>query len=361
MAPRKKGSDKLVLTRVLSVAAIRELAVLLALFSPSAPAVAEPARANWPGATFKDGQFHNLDGGPERGLADAIKWTWFRKPGKWEQRSHESGRPPPTEVPAGKIRVTWVNHSTALIQADQKNILTDPIWSDRASPVAWVGPERYAPPGLRFEDLPRIDAVLLSHNHYDHTDAPTLQRLNERFAPRVVTGLGNDKVLRREGIRNVRALDWWQSEDLGGGVRVTFVPAQHFSQRGPADRNATLWGGFVIESSGGKVLFAGDTGLGPHFALIREKSGPMTAALLPIGAFRPEWFMGRMHMSPADAVKAHGILESGMSIAIHHSTFRLADDEQDEPLRMLSQELRKAGIPADKFRFPRFGEAFEIP
>ena len=340
------------------VATLIALVTLVALAAAAAAGAA--ATRGERGAVFRDGEFVNLDEGPERGFGDFLKWIGSRKPGAWDEwREQPPGPPPPAEVPKGSIRVTWVNHSTVLIQIDGWNILTDPIWSERASPVSFAGPRRHAPPGIRFEDLPRIDAVLVSHNHYDHMDLPTLSRLDARSNPRVLTGLGGDKHVRKVGIRNVGALDWWQREELGG-LAITFVPAQHFSQRGVGDHNAALWGGFVVEGSGGRVFFAGDTGFGPHFAFIRERLGPMTVALLPIGAFRPEWFMGRVHMSPGDAVKAHAVLEAGTSIAIHHSTFQLAEDAQDEPVALLKAAREKAGLAPARFLAPAMGEGIDI-
>ncbi|HEY0590125.1 MAG TPA: MBL fold metallo-hydrolase, partial [Thermoanaerobaculia bacterium] len=201
-----------------------------------------------------------------------LKWILTRDQGPWADWIDAPPAPAPPERAAdGALRVTFVNHATVLIQMDGVNVLTDPIWSGRTSPVSWAGPRRRRPAGIRLADLPPIDAVLVSHNHYDHLDLQTLRHLADRFAPRIFTGLGNDLLLRATGIAGGEPLDWWESRELRAGVRVHFVPAQHFSSRGTRDRNATLWGGFVLESPSGAVYFAGDTGWGPHFAAIRDR------------------------------------------------------------------------------------------
>jgi L-ascorbate metabolism protein UlaG (beta-lactamase superfamily) len=282
--------------------------------------------------TFDGLRFHNLEAAAFRGEASRfLRWMATRRRGPWRAwTASPPGPRPPARIGGERVRVTFVGHATVLVQMHGLNILTDPIWSQRASPVAWAGPRRMRPPGLRFEELPRIDLVLVSHNHYDHLDLPTIERF--------VVGLGNAELLRGRGVREVWELDWWQSLDLGGGARLVAVPAQHFSSRGLCDRDATLWAGYVVEAPAGRVYFAGDTGFGPHLRMIRERIGPVRVALLPIGAFRPEWFMAPMHMSPKDAVRAHLVLGASASVAIHFGTFRLADDGQDEPV----EELRAA-------------------
>ncbi|HEX8410066.1 MAG TPA: MBL fold metallo-hydrolase [Thermoanaerobaculia bacterium] len=284
---------------------------------------------------FDGKRFHNLQPTRHAGFRDMVKWLTNRDEGKWEKwREITPAAPPPRRVAGGELRVTWVNHSTFLIQTENVNLLTDPIWSERCSPVQWAGPKRHHAPGIRFEDLPPIDAVLISHNHYDHMDAPTLARL-----PRAQTfvGLGNSALLK-----GATDLDWWESAPVANGVRVHCVPAQHFSSRGLTDRDANLWCGFVLETPHGAIYFAGDTGFGPHFAMIRERFGPMRLALLPIGAFRPEWFMCSVHISPRDAVRAAAALEAQVSIPMHFSTFHLGDDGQDEPAEVLRRELESA-------------------
>jgi L-ascorbate metabolism protein UlaG (beta-lactamase superfamily) len=245
-----------------------------------------------------------------------------------------ASKPPPRVADA--LRITLVNHSTVLVQGCGVNLLTDPIWSERASPVSWAGPRRRRSPGVAWEDLPRIDVVLLSHNHYDHLDLPTLRRLAQRGESTFVVPKGLGRLLASQRIGPVKELDWGESA-APAGCTVFGVPAQHFSARSLSDRNETLWCGYMIEWGGRFVYFAGDTGFGGHFAQIRERFGPPDVALLPIGAYEPRWFMEPIHMAPEDAARAHRILEAKMSIAIHHGTFQLADEGIDEPRRRLRE------------------------
>jgi len=253
-----------------------------------------------------------------------------------------------------------VNHATVLLQMDGLNVLTDPIWSDRCSPLSFVGPRRRRPPGIRFEDLPPIDVVLISHNHYDHLDLPTLRLLADRDHPQILAGLGNREFLESEGIGKSRDLDWWIEVDVAPGIRVQSVPAQHFSGRGLCDRDGSLWMGFVIRGSSGSVYFAGDTAFGPHFEEIRRRCGPLRLALLPIGAFQPEWFMSRYHMSPEQALDAHRSLGAGSSMAVHFGTFRLADDGEELPARRIREALAAHPEPKPRFWVPEFGEGRDI-
>jgi L-ascorbate metabolism protein UlaG (beta-lactamase superfamily) len=298
----------------------------------------------------------------EHGPREALKWMRTRKPGPWRPYTDAPpGPPPPRRVGRGALRATFVNHATVLIQMDGLNVLTDPVWSERTSPVTWAGPRRARPPGLRFEDLPPIDAVLVSHNHYDHLDLDTLHRLAEAHDPRFLTGLGNARTLAEVGIRKVVELDWNQGADLSPAVRATFVEARHFSGRGLGDKDFTLWGGFVLTGPGGPVYFAGDTGYGPHFVEIRQRFGPPRLALLPIGAFQPTWFMSPVHMSPMDAVLAHIELVPALSMGIHFGTFPLADDGQDEPVEGLAAARATAGVPERRFIVPVHGEGVDVP
>lgn len=292
-------------------------------------------------------------------LRDVARWLATRAPGPWDPFADAPpGPPPPRRV--DDMRVTWVGHATALVQTAGLNILTDPVWSRRCSPFTWAGPSRVRPPGVSFDDLPPIDVVLLSHNHYDHLDEATLQRLQRAHAPLVVTGLGNAALLRSIGVGNVLELDWWDEVELQSGVQAMCVPAQHFSGRGVADRDATLWAGFVVRGPRGAVYFAGDTGMGPHFARIRERVGRPRLALLPIGAFRPEWFMSRVHTSPDDALDAHRILGATLSMAIHFGTFQLADDGQHEAPERLRALLAGTREEAT-FWVPQHGEGRDVP
>jgi len=259
------------------------------------------------------------------------------------------------------MRITFVNHATTLLQMDGVNVLTDPIWSDRCSPVEFAGPKRVRPPGLRFEDLPPIDVVLISHSHYDHLDLPTLKRLARAHHPRFIVGRGVGRILEGAGIGPVTELDWWRGEELRAGFRITSVPTQHFANRGIADRDTTLWTGYTVAGASGTAFFAGDTGFGPQFAEIRKRAGPIRLAILPIGAYKPEWFMGPIHMSPRQALDAHNILGAGTSVAIHFGTFRLAEDGQTEAPDELRKAVAEAGDPLPRFWVLDFGEGREVP
>lgn len=301
---------------------------------------------------FDGKRFQNIPPTQHAGFTDMVRWLSNREQGPWEAwRDIAPSPPPPRRVAGGELRVTWVNHSTMLIQTENVNILTDPIWSLRCSPVQWTGPKRHHQPGIRFEDLPPIDVVVISHNHYDHMDAATLTRLKRGHRPRIFAGLGSGAF-----VGGATDLDWWQSAEIADGVRVHAVPAQHFSSRGLADRDANLWCGFVIETPHGAIYFAGDTGWGPHFRAISERFGAMRLALLPIGAFRPEWFMSAVHISPRNAVRAARDLEAEVSIPMHYTTFNLGDDGQDEPAEVLRREL--VGAPGVRFEILTPGEAY---
>ncbi len=309
---------------------------------------------------FDGRRFVNQVAISHRSLGEFLRWMWTRQPGHWTFIDAPPGSPPPTRVGPGQMRVTFVNHATMLLQMDGLNILTDPIWSERASPFAWIGPRRMRPPGIRFRDLPPIDIVVISHNHYDHLDLPTLQRLARAHHPRFIVGLGNRALLTAAGIDRVTEIDWWQAV-MAGPLTITSVPAQHFSARGLCDRDATLWTGYVFSGPAGKAYFAGDTGFGPHFRQIRERFGPLRLAMLPIGAYRPEWFMGRVHLSPRDAVRAHDLLDARTSLAIHYGTFRLADDGQNEPLEALARALQAHNSPRPQIWALGFGEGRNVP
>jgi L-ascorbate metabolism protein UlaG (beta-lactamase superfamily) len=288
---------------------------------------------------FDGKRFFNPGAAGGRGLFDVLRWklTSRAEPSP-NFVADVSQSKPALRVDVNEWRVTLINHSTVLLQQSGVNILTDPIWSDRASPFTWAGPRRRRQPGVAWQDLPPIDIVLASHNHYDHLDLPTLERLAQRAQPQFIVPKGVSRLLRSRGIGPLHELDWGESASLAQ-TTVHCVPALHFSGRSLSDRDRTLWCGYMIEASNRMVYFAGDTGFGWHFAAIRERFGPPRLALLPIGAYEPRWFMQSIHMSPPDAVRAHEILEARTSIAIHHGTFQLADDGIDTPKR----ELRAAG------------------
>lgn len=330
------------------------------------------AAPRYPGAIsahFDGKVFDNSAPTKDKGLFDILRWQLSaRERGTWtDYRDVAPGVAPPQGVGRGELRVTFVNHATVLIQVDGVNILTDPIWSERASPFAFIGPKRVRPPGLRFEDLPPIHAVIISHNHYDHMDIPTLRRLAAEHKAPFFVGLGNRALLEREAVTGGVDLDWWQTVELKDGVRLTSVPVRHWTARATSDRRRTLWCGFVIETAAGNVYFAGDTGYGEHFAQARERFKSFRLALLPIGAYRPVWFMSDFHMSPQEAIRAHDDLQAATSVAVHFGTFPLADDGEqeapDELQRLLKgRETAASGVSSDGRRFVvlGFGESLDV-
>ena len=267
---------------------------------------------------------------------------------RWPRQVPVQPRRPPTPRGAADVVVTFIGHSTFLIQTGEGNLLLDPVYSQRASPVSFAGPRRARQPGVRFADLPAIAAVLVSHNHYDHCDLPTLRALARRDAPRFVTPLGNGALLRSAGIQHVEELDWWQAAD--GTPAIELTPAQHFSSRHAFDRNRALWSGFIVSTTGRRIFFAGDSGYAAHFAEVRERCGPIDLALLPIGAYEPRWFMRDVHMNPAEAVQAHLDLEARQSVAMHFGTFQLTPEAIDAPPAALAEALGARQVPAERFR-----------
>lgn len=302
-----------------------------------------------------DGRFRNPHAVAEHRLMGFLKWQLGRGPLDDVLRIPRSFRFPNAHELAHNPgpTLTWVNHSTFLVTAEGVNILTDPIWSDRCSPVQWAGPRRKHPPGLAFKDLPPIHHVVISHSHYDHLDAETVRRIGNRATWWVPLRLAD--WFHERGITNVVELDWWDSREVpgkkGSPVRVTSVPVQHFSGRTAFDRNTTLWSGWVVRVGGRQFYFAGDTGYNPRdFRETRQRLGPMDLSLIPIGAYNPRWFMKPVHVSPEEAVQIHEDLESRLSIGMHWRTFRLTAEPMHEPPYRLSLDLDKRGIPHERFR-----------
>ena len=326
----------------------------------SADNTLSPGAGPYRSAPFDGRRFANAVGPGSLGWGEALRFLRTRAPEKWPKHAGNEPAPRPVErVDDGSIRVTVIGHATVLIQVGGLNILTDPVLSSRAGPTSWLGVRRVRPPALRVDELPPIDIVLVSHDHYDHLDRPTLAAIERRDAPLVLTGR---KVGRKIPAQRIVERDWWKSHEIGAGIVATYVPAEHFSGRGLFDRNASLWGGFVIETAAGPIYFAGDTGDGPHFATIRDRFGPMTLSLLPIGAYAPRWFMSPVHIDPVEAVAASRALESRASIAIHFGAFPLADDGIDTPARVLAETIATAEAGGEQidFRVPVFGEAIVL-
>lgn len=311
---------------------------------------AEGFRNNYPSGT-----------GPR---ASFWKWQWER----WRDglpKTPEGGYHFPVQQPdVAKLKanrseptLTWIGHATFLLQLGGVNILTDPHLTERASPLSFAGPKRVTPPGLTFEQLPHVDAVVISHNHYDHLDRGTVQRLAAQAGgpPRFFVPLGLKAWMAGEGIQNVTELDWWQASELDG-VRFTLAPVQHWSARSLNDRNETLWGGWVVEHPQFRFFFAGDTGYSADFKDIGARFGSFDLAALPIGAYEPRWFMQVMHINPEEAVQIHRDLRARHSVAMHWGTFVLTDEMLDEPPRKLAEARAAAGISPEAFFLMQHGE-----
>jgi L-ascorbate metabolism protein UlaG (beta-lactamase superfamily) len=295
-------------------------------------------------------QFYNIKKIPNKNFFDVIKWRLNSTAIAWPKSIEDPKFPPPEakNIPKDHVAYTLIGHASVLIQVAGLNIISDPIYSERASPVSFAGPKRVRPPAVSFDHLPHIDVVIISHDHYDHLDISTLKMLEQRDKPLFLVGLKNLSLLKSIGLSNVIELDWWQSH-THKEVEFHFTPAQHFSGRGLFDRMETLWGSYVIKTKKFKIYFAGDTGYGPHFSAIREKFGPMDLSFIPIGAYAPRWFMAPVHTNPEEALQAHDELESRMSIGIHYATFSgLTDEGIYEPeMKILSlREKRNFDIAA---------------
>ncbi len=323
-----------------------------------------PVSAHFDGAHFfnPDGDDDRLSAGPGRTRLIARRIFGDSSQPAWPD--HVAVRPskPAPRVEGEAMRVTWIGHATVLVQADGLNILTDPVWSDHAGPFGF-GPRRVAAPGIRFEDLPKIDLVLVSHNHYDHMDLTTLRRLWQRDRPIIVTSLGNDSVIGQAGIA-ATALDWGQARAIRSDVRVTVTRSHHWDSRWFSDRNRALWSGFVVQLPHGNMFFAGDTGLGDgKWPAEAAALGPIRFAAIPIGAFRFE--EGQMasgsHIGPRDALRVWDGLGRPFALPIHWGTFRLSREGYDTPPRMLAAMQACAGTDPARFATAAIGVPVEVP
>jgi N-acyl-phosphatidylethanolamine-hydrolysing phospholipase D len=327
---------------------------------------------------------HREDGGyrnpwnvePTRGSASVLKWVAQRFVRRVTGRLPREPDPASFRRASPTVRLpraadpdflaTWVGHSTFLIQLGGVNILTDPMWGARASPVRFAGPRRWQAPGLPLEALPPIDVVLQSHNHYDHLDRGTVRWLAAAHpSAQWCAPLGVGSLLRRFGVRRTTELDWWETTSVAG-LRIACTPACHFSARGLHDRNATLWCGWTARSQAGAVFFAGDTGVHPEFAAIGERFGAFDLALLPVGAYEPRWFMKPVHMAPEEAVDAYDGLRAAhpahrmIMAGMHWGTFKLTDESMDEPPARTSREWARRGHAPDDLWIPAHGETRRI-
>ena len=305
-----------------------------------------------PSSDHFDGKhFHNLEPSPPKGLLEAMKWKFNTKSPSWPAwiSTPEDNILP---IDPKKTIITSITHATFFIQTSGINILTDPIWSKRAGPLSFLGPRRVKEPGLRLDQLPNIDIVTISHNHYDHLDIRTIKQLESKFKPIFITGLGVCKAYLSKTVDPNRCieLDWWQHYEINS-TKIHFVPAKHWSRRKLFDTNKTLWGGFVISNNHGNIYFAGDTGFGKatEFHQIKNKFKNFTSAIIPIGAYKPEWFMNQMHITPQQAVLIHKIINPNRSIAMEYDVFPMASEDYGDAPHDLELAKKKYTIPSNKF------------
>jgi L-ascorbate metabolism protein UlaG (beta-lactamase superfamily) len=312
-----------------------------------------PARANFDGRKFRN---EHLGDDQDNGLFGLIKWQLSGGSKPWARFLDDNLTADFSAMAdASAATVSFINHATTLIRTADVTVITDPVFSERASPLRWLGPRRRRKAGALIEETPKVDVVVLSHNHYDHMDIASLSAIQSIHRPLFAVPLGNKRHLRKIGNAEIVELDWWESATVNDS-RITLVPMQHWSLRGLGRRREALWGGFVIESGGLKILFSGDTGYNSHFKTIRQEFGSFDISLLPIGAYEPRWFMQKFHMNPGEAVSAHLDLESALSIAIHFGTFKLSNEGMDDPVIELQKALTDRSVSESAFRIPKNGE-----
>jgi len=312
-------------------------------------------------------QYHNPYKSGDPDFIDFIKWKLTRSNPAWPKLPAQNPNQPVAindRVYGQDLVLTYINHSTTLLQTGGKNILTDPIWSSHAGPFGKLGPERSIYPGITMQNLPPIDVILISHSHYDHLDLPSLKTLSEIHKPLLIMGLGVSRYIDycQSTPNNCVELNWWEGKN-SDGISYNFVPAYHWSSRYLLDKNTSLWGGFVISQKDSNIYFAGDTGFsdGKIFHEIKKKYGDFRLSLLPIGAYKPSWFFSHMHTSPAEAVEIFKILQSDYAVPIHFDTFELTDDEYTDPLKDLTAALKTNHISNEKFKVLSPGQSWKTP
>jgi L-ascorbate metabolism protein UlaG (beta-lactamase superfamily) len=315
-----------------------------------------------PGSDHFNGKtFFNPGAPAERGLLDVLRWKFTSQPAPWPEWVEIAPQPPPSAPPGDGMTATLVNHATFLLQTAHHTLLTDPVFSDRVSPVSWAGPKRVHAPGVAFASLPQIDTVLLSHDHYDHCDLPSLRRLAREHQPLFVAPLGHESLLRDAGATRVVELDWWQTLPLAPELIVTLTPARHWSRRTPGGTNKRLWGGFFLRTPARRGWFLGDSGYDETlFREIGGRCGPPDLALIPIGAYEPRWFMSAAHMNPAEAVRTHLDCGARRSVGMHWGTFQLTDEAREAPPEDLAKAREAAGLTAEEFRVLAPGESLAV-
>jgi len=316
------------------------------------------ASSQYPVSDHYNGErFFNPDRRGEKSFWTVLKWHFTTKNAVWPKAVPNKGVPQLVDRASGtESRITFITHASFLIQTSGVNILTDPIYSERCSPVSFAGPKRIRQPGVAFDQLPKIDVVVISHNHYEHMDKETIRRLSERDNPLFLVPLANAHLVKDFGAKKVIEMDWWHEHEFSPQVKITLTPAQHWSARGLFDRFEALWGGFFISAENEKVFFAGDTGYGNHFKEIEQRLGAPTLSLLPIGAYEPRWFMSENHVNPEEAVLAHIDLKSKLSLGMHFGTYQLTSEPWGQPLDDLATARRKHKVAEKDFYTLEFGE-----